>query len=96
MRHKTVLKQTFLNTYTQNVSTLVTFHLMIILISRAGSLYQCPLTQARGDCSILPGIVPGDTRPPRTDEVCSIVLIIAMIIVFLSILIATRCETTSG
>ena len=45
--------------------------IIIIFVLRAGSLYQCPLTQAHGDCSILPGIVPGDTRPPRTDEVAS-------------------------
>ena len=52
-----------------------------LIITRAGSLYQCPLTQARGDCSILPGIVPGDTRPPRTDEVCSIAFIIVIMII---------------
>ena len=38
-------------------------------ICRAGSVWQCPLTQAEGDCSPIRGIVPGSSVPPSRDEI---------------------------
>ena len=38
---------------------------------RAGSVWQCPLTQAAGDCSPIHDIVPGSSQPPSRDEMRS-------------------------
>ena len=38
---------------------------------RAGSVWQCPLTQAAGDCSPIHHIVPGSSQPPSRDEMRS-------------------------
>ena len=36
---------------------------------RSGTVWQCPLTQSRTDCTQIRGIVPGSSVPPRADEI---------------------------
>ena len=43
--------------------------LIILHICRAGSVWQCPLTQASDDCSPIHDIVPGSNVPPARDEI---------------------------
>lgn len=37
--------------------------------NRSGTVWQCPLTQSRTDCTQIRGIVPGSSVPPRADEI---------------------------
>ena len=42
---------------------------LICFISRAGGVWQCPLTQVVSDCKQLTNIVPGSNSPPSKHEI---------------------------
>ena len=50
---------------------LVSVYPLTPMCCRAGSVWQCPLTQAAGDCSPIHDIVPGSSQPPSRDEMRS-------------------------